>query len=101
MTPCISKSEKLAVNVFTPLLYVYTKFFDRDEQESFRDMAANKIEIYERLLEHLSSGYDESAVGLYMDFPCGRIQVLLARTRGFLTGEQYKDLAKKYPIQFR
>lgn len=94
--------EKILINVFTPLDDIADLFPWEDVAEGIntyesKNRYLNKIEDYRRLLENLEEhGPTDKVLSNYMGSYCGRIQVRLARRRGYLSKERYNELASIY-----
>ncbi len=102
-----TKLEKIIVNLYTPLdklgsilpkktIDYLTKKFDKIPENCLQQTSEKKIRHYKQLINHLANGeIDEKFLFLYTYNPCGRLQLTLAKSRGYLSKEQYQKLKRK------
>jgi hypothetical protein len=103
-----TKLEKIAVNLYTPIdklghllpkatLDKLTKKYDKLPENCLQRTSKKKINHYRLLINYLGNKpFNEKFMLMYMHNPCGRLQLSLAESRGYLSKEQHNSLKRKY-----
>lgn len=92
----ISRVENTLLNIFSPIDCVVNLFWEGTYMGGAPIRCSpfeSKREDYRRLISSLTTqGYNEKIGEKYANSVCGRIQLRLAKQRGLISEEEYRNL---------